>query len=118
MKGFQLDEHGDVLIENNEISIVVGDDLLRQKVWEVLQTNLGEWFFDWDQGINFDNLLGKGTNEDLVRYEIESGLAQVDETLKITEFTYTADRTTRTAHVFFRAQNEAGEAVGGDYTWR
>lgn len=65
MKGFALDEHGDVLIENNEISIVVGDSLLRQKVWTVLQTNLKEWFFDWDQGIDFSNLLGKGKTEDI-----------------------------------------------------
>ena len=117
MKGFALDEKGDVLIENNEISIVVGDSLLQQKVWTVLQTNLGEWFFDWEQGVDFDNLLGKGTNEELVRFEIERGLAQVDATFSITEFAYTADQASRKAKVFFMAQNENGEEIGGEYTW-
>lgn len=118
MKGFALDEQGDVLIENNEISTVVGDSLLRQKVWTVLQTNLKEWFFDWDQGIDFSNLLGKGKTEDMARYEIERGLAQVDSTLAITEFEYSVDRAARTATVRFTAQNDSGETVGGDYTWR
>lgn len=117
MKGFDLDENGDVVIENNEISIVVGASLVQQKVRTVLQTNLGEWFFDWEQGIDFDNLLGKGTNEDLVRYEIERGLAQVDETFELTEFAYEADYSSRIAKVSFKAQNSNGETVGGDYTW-
>lgn len=117
MKGFAMDENGDLLIENNEISIIVGDELLRQKVWTVLRTNLTEWFFDWEQGIEFGNLLGKDTNEELVRYEIERGLEQVDSTFTITEFAYEADRAARTAKVSFKAQTENGDEVGGDFTW-
>lgn len=117
MIGFALDEHGDVLIENNTISIVVGDDLLRQKVETVLRTNLREWFFDWEQGVDFNNLLGKNTNAELARYEIGRGLTQVDSTFTITEFEYTEDRATRCAHVRFKAQTENGREVGGDYTW-
>lgn len=117
MIGFALDEKGDVLIENNEISIVVGDSLLQQKVNNVLRTNLEEWFFDWDEGIDFDNLIGKSTNAEIVQYEIERGLAQVDETFAITEFTYEADRVTRKAKITFRAQTESGEDVGGEFTW-
>lgn len=117
MKGFALDENGDVLIENGAISIVVGDELLRQKVWTVLRTNLKEWFFDWAQGIDFSNLLGKGVGEELARYEVERGLAQVDSTFTITEFTYTVDRAARKATVTFKAQTATGEEVGGDIAW-
>lgn len=117
MFGFALDENGDVLIENNEISIVVGDSLLQQKVWAVLQTNLGEWLFDWEQGIDFDNVLGKGVGEELARYEIEQGLAQVDNTFSITEFTYEVDKPKRRARVRFKAQTESGDEVGGEFTW-
>lgn len=118
MKGFALDENGDIVIENNEISIVVGDSLIQQKVWTVLRTNLKEWFFDWEQGIDQANLLGKGTNEELARYEIERGLRQVDDTFSITEFVYEVDMTARSATVHFKAQTEGGEEVGGDITWR
>ena len=117
MTGFELDDKGDVVIENNEISLVSGAELIQQKVWTVLQTNLGEWFLDWEQGVDFDNLLGKNTNAELVRFEVERGLAQVDSTFAITEFAYEADDISRTAKVTFKAQNESGEEVGGEYTW-
>ena len=117
MKGFALDENGDVLIENGVISIVTGDELLKQKVWTVLRTNLKEWFFDWEQGIDFSNLLGKGVGEELARYEIERGLAQVDSTFTITEFSYSADMVTRRASVIFKAQTSSGEEVGGEIAW-
>lgn len=117
MKGFALDENGDVLIENGVISIVVGDSLLQQKVMTVLRTNLKEWFFDWEQGIDFSNLLGKGTSEELARYEVERGLAQVDSTFTITEFSYTVDMSARKATITFKAQTLHGEEVGGEIEW-
>lgn len=117
MKGFALDQNGDLLIENGDIGIVVGDSLLQQKVWTVLHTNLKEWFFDWEQGIDFSNLLGKGVGAELARYEIERGLAQVDNTFTITDFSYKEDEAARKATISFRAQTESGEEVGGEYTW-
>lgn len=117
MKGFALDDSGDLLIENNEISIVVGESLIQQKVTNVLHTNLKEWFFDWEQGVDYGNLLGKNTNGELAQYEIERGLRQVDSTFTITEFTYEVDRAARTARIAFRAQTESGNEVGGEYTW-
>jgi len=117
MKGFAMEQNGDVLIENNQISMANSSSLLQQQVRSVLHTNLGEWFFDWDQGIDFDNLLGKGINEELVRYEIERGLAQVDSTFTITEFTYRADHVGRKSVVQFKAQTQRGEEVGGEFEW-
>lgn len=117
MFGFKIDERGDVVIENNEISIVTDDELLRQKVWSILRTNLKEWYFDWSQGIDFGNLLGKSTNEELVRYEVERGLHQVDATFTITDFAYEVDRAARQATVRFKASNENGREVGGEYKW-
>lgn len=117
MKSFALDANGDLLIENNEISMAVGDGLLQQKVWTVLRTNLKEWFFDWEQGVDFNNLLGKETDADLVRHEIERALAQVDETFRITEYTYSADRAQRRATVTFKAATDSGEEAGGEYSW-
>ncbi len=117
MKGFALDQNGDVLIENSQISMVNGGSLIQQKVRSVLRTNLGEWFFDWDEGIDFSNILGKGINEELVRYEIERGLAQVDSTFTITEFAYRADHVGRKSVVQFKAQTQNGEEVGGEIGW-
>ena len=117
MKSIAIDGTGDIVIENNEIIMATGDDLLRQKVQTVLKTNLREWFFDWDQGINFSNILGKGINSELVRYEIERGLKQVDSTFGITEFAFSVDKIARHAVISFKAKTENGEEVGGEYKW-
>lgn len=58
MTGFQLKD-GDVVIENNEIQMISDAELIRQTVETVLNTNKGEWFFNADEGINFENILGK-----------------------------------------------------------
>ena len=117
MQGFALDSSGDILIENNRIQMVTGDSLTQQKVRNVLSTNLREWFLNWDEGINQRNMMGKNTNEELIRYEIEMGLAQVDETFTIIDFNCNLDFKNRRATVSFYAQNSKGEQVGGEYTW-
>lgn len=118
MKGFAMDNStGDVLIENGQISLVVGDSLTQQKVLTVLRTNLREWFFDWEQGIDRTHLIGKGVGEELARYEVERGLQQVDNTFSVTEFTYEANQSERTAKITFKATTESGEEVGGEITW-
>lgn len=117
MKGFAMDENGDVLIENGAISLAVGDNLLQQNVCAVLRTKLKEWFFDWEQGVDFDNLLGKNVGDELARYEIARGLHQVDSTFNLTEFAYTADYSARIAKIVFKARNADGEEVGGEIAW-
>lgn len=117
MKGFDMDNTGDVLLVNNKIPMVSGPSLLQQKVQNVLSTNKGEWFLNTDEGIDFDNLLGKGVTEDLVRYEIEQGLLQVDSTFTITEFSCEIDGRNRKCRTQFKAQTSSGEEVEGDYTW-
>ena len=117
MKGFALTADGDVLVENGAISLAVGDSLMQQKVLTVLRTNLGEWFFDWEQGIDFSHLLGKGAGAELARYEVERGLHQVDKTFVITEFAYEADHKSRTAQISFKARNNNGDEVGGEMKW-
>ena len=108
MKSLALDATGDLLIENNVFQMVDGDELLRQKVHEVLQTNKGEWFFDWEQGIEFSNIRGKGVTEEAVRTEIENGLRQVDENLIISSFAMEIEG--RNLTVNFTAVNEKTNA--------
>lgn len=58
MKGFLLN-NGDLVITNNELEMVTGNDLTVQTIQSVLATNKGEWIFDTNEGVNFDNILGK-----------------------------------------------------------
>ncbi len=56
--GFKLNE-GDLVMENGEIAQIEGDDLTVQTIQQVLSTNKGEWLFNTDEGIEFDNIFGK-----------------------------------------------------------
>ncbi|MCD8089932.1 MAG: hypothetical protein LUD81_04815 [Clostridiales bacterium] len=111
MKGFELDENGDVYIEKTKIQMVSKTELLRQKVITVLGTNKGEWFLNPDEGINFNNLLGKKKDDEIIRNEILDGLQQVDETFQLTSFECDFDRIKRKLVISFSAANSEGEAV-------
>lgn len=58
MKGFMLSD-GDLVITNNEIVMTQGNELTSQTIQCVLSTNKGEWIFDEEEGIDFDNIFGK-----------------------------------------------------------
>ena len=59
MKGFKLNEHGDVVIENGVIQMAHGTELTKQTTKSVLGTQKGEWFLNWEEGINHNAILGK-----------------------------------------------------------
>lgn len=58
MKGIKLTD-GDISITNNEIDMIEEGELTAQTISTVLATNKGEWLFDKNEGINFDNIFGK-----------------------------------------------------------
>ena len=93
MKGFKLDSNGDVVIKKNKIVMVYDTEMITQTVRQVLRTNLGEWEFDKDEGIEFSRLLAKNPNYDLIKDTLQLGLRQVDETFVITKIDFnTVDR--------------------------
>lgn len=111
MKGFMLDEHGDVVIYNNKILMVEGNDLLLQTVKSILGTNKGEWPLNTDEGITFSNILGKNKDENVIKYEVQQGLLQVDDTFIITSFSLD-DLGNRKFAIKVSAQNSTGTELG------
>lgn len=81
MKGFMLDEHGDVVIENGEIQMVHDVELTAQTIKSVLQTQKGEWFLDWEEGINHNEILGKkryATNGDAISEKYTKEIKEIE----------------------------------------
>lgn len=117
MIGFKLDQNGDVLIENNQIQMINGDELIRQTARSIISTNKGEWFLNEDEGIIFDNILGKFVDEDVIKSEIEEGLSQIDSSFSITEFSYEFDSDKRKLKVSFSATNDDGTVIDGENTF-
>lgn len=113
MKSFST-YNGDVVV-GKTIEMVDGSELLRQKVERVIGTNLGEWSYDEEEGIDFRVVLVKNPDEAEIRATIESALIRIDETFAITEFSLAMKG--RVAAISFRAVNGDGLEVGGDYTY-
>lgn len=111
MKGFLLDEKGDVVISRRDIAMCEGDVLTAQTCQTVIGTNKGEWFLNKEEGINFRNILTKNPNFDLIRDEILGGLLQVDETFTMQSFEYDWDKNTRELVADFKAQNSEGRTI-------
>ena len=56
-------------------------------------------------------------DENAIKSEIEQGVAQVDDTLTITEFSCIVDKEKRHRSVFFKAENPNGETVEISNSW-
>lgn len=106
-----LDENGDVVIKNHIIQMVENTDLIKQTVRTVLSTNKNEWFLNIDEGINFDNLLGKKKSDEIIRNEILLGLQQIDESFVIEKFNTSVDRGKREMTITFTATNSSNQTV-------
>lgn len=84
MKSFAVDDHGDVIIEENDVKMAYDADLIIQKIRQVLSTNRGEWWLNPKEGIPVKRLLQKNPNDAIIRDYVRSAIAQVDTTLQMT----------------------------------
>jgi len=83
MKTFKLDRNGDVVIKNNKIEYVENLELVAQTVKQVLNTNLGEWFYNENEGVDYKVLLAKNPNYDLIQDTINTAVQQTADSLGV-----------------------------------
>ena len=83
MKTFKLDQYGDVVFKDNKIELVHDKEMIMQTIKQVLNTNLGEWFKDEEEGIDFSVILTKNPNYDLIQDTINTAVQQVADVLSI-----------------------------------
>lgn len=118
MTGFALDKNNDLLISNNQMQMINGNDLTKQTVKTVIGTNKGEWCLNENEGINFKNILGKSvSDEDVIKNEIEQGLSQVDSSFVLTSFSSEFDSNARKLYIAFKAKNSENEVIEIDNTF-
>lgn len=77
MKGFKLDQNGDVVMQNGDIELVQDIELIAQTVRHVIGTKLGEWFKDENEGIDFYVILTKNPNYELIQDTINTAVQLV-----------------------------------------
>lgn len=83
MKGFKLDHSGDVVMRDGDIEMVQDIELVAQTVRQVIGTNLGEWFGDEDEGIDFYVILTKNPNYELIQDTINTAVQLVADNLGV-----------------------------------
>lgn len=86
MKDFMLDENGELVFHKGKIPLVSDTQLKAQKARQVLRTQIGEWEYDKEEGINRYSMLTKNPNNEEIEDNIRSGLLQVDEDYRITKY--------------------------------
>lgn len=111
MKGFALDDNGDVIIQNNKNKIIQDTELIRQNIKTILSTNNNEWFLNTNEGINFNNILGKKKDDEIIKNEILQGIRQVDDTFVLESFNCDFDKKARKLKINFTARNSKGVTI-------
>ena len=108
MKGFAIDEKGDVIFEKNDIKIETSTSLLIQKIRQVLSTNRGEWWLNETEGVPVQKILKKNPNTAQIKDYVRSAIAQVDSTLQMTKCDITVEG--RRMKITFAVSGAEGEA--------
>lgn len=92
MKDFALDENGDILIEDRDVSYVKDKNQEIQKIRQVLGTKLGEWEYDANEGIDFAAFSQKNIDMQRIRETIQNALHEICESYVLQDcFIETAD---------------------------
>ncbi|MBC1935171.1 DUF2634 domain-containing protein [Listeria grandensis] len=71
-----LIKNGDLVFTGTDFRLVEGSEQLRQNVESILKTAEGEYFLDEGLGLNRENILGKGFDEELARTDIVEAIGQ------------------------------------------
>lgn len=107
MKDLLVDS-GDLVISRNDLQLISKGNLTAQKMRLNLGTNKGEWKLNPDLGINFKAILGqKQPNKDEILDTVLDGLRQIDESFRITEYSFGTKG--RHMTLLFTATNDSGE---------
>lgn len=118
MKTFKLDHNGDVVITNGKIELVEGVELVVQTLRQVLATNLGEWFGDKEEGIDFYAILTKNPNYDIVQDTINTAVRKVADGLgvELTTSGFVFEKHNRNLHISFKLTLDNAESANVEVT--
>lgn len=100
---------GDLLNENNDLSIVKGVDSLNQRLRQRLRFFVNEWFLDQIAGLPFyTDILIKTPNIDSIDSIIKAEIKETESIIEIIEYDSVLDSALRGFTVTFKARSEFG----------
>lgn len=109
---FKLDDNNDLIIENNNLVLIDGIDLVRQLLLERLRTFRGEWFLDVTVGVPyFQDIMKKGVNINSVSSILKDEIVGTPGVISLKSFELDFDNLIRELKVVFSAQATQGEIL-------
>ncbi len=109
MKAFALKDK-DIVLENNRIKLIEGEDALRQRILNKVSMFKGEWFLLPDEGIDWLGILGrKFVNDREMQIELESVLSSDAEVNTINYIDIAFDNEAREVIISFSLNTIYGE---------
>jgi hypothetical protein len=110
MSSFALDDDGDLLFENGNLSLTTGLEAIRQHVQVRFNFFLGEWGFDTTLGVPwFQSILVKAPAYAVVSQILKNVILNTPGVIELTEFSFDYDSATREASLNFKATTEDGD---------
>ncbi|NGP45960.1 hypothetical protein G4V62_13760 [Bacillaceae bacterium SIJ1] len=101
MKALNVDETGDLVLVDNQLTEVAEKEEIRQRFRDTLKTNKNEWFLDPLEGLDYSVVQGKDVDTEYVQDALDDVAEQVEEVDRIKNLTLESDRSKRTLSIFF-----------------
>lgn len=109
MNSFLLDKRGDLEKVDGDFPFISGKEEVIQQIKQILKTNIGEWQFNENYGISYENLQQKRINEDVIKDSIRAGIDQCSEDITIDSIEIGYKKEYRLLYIEFKAYFSDGE---------
>jgi len=111
MKTF-LTENCEVVFRNRNIATVSYKEALRQRLYNRLKLNRGEWFLSPSDGIAWIPLLSEKSNSVMIQSEIRRAILADTEVDAIESLTIEENTAARSLHIKFSVISKIGKIEG------
>lgn len=102
----------DVVVENYDVVLVTGVDLIVQRLRQRLWFFMGEWYLAINQGVPYyQEILRKGVTRTRVESALKRAIVTTPGVLELVQFTLDYAPSTRQAEVDFTCRVEGDEIV-------
>ena len=111
MKSFKITADDLVLDGQNNLAMVENKEEEQQSIQRLLSTGQGEWFLNVIHGLAYQELLGKGLDEDRARLAITESLFQEPRVETVESITFELDRANRKLQVSMTVKMLSGNLL-------
>lgn len=105
----KLDDDNDLIIEDGDLVLTTGSEMVTQRIKQRLKTFYGEWFLDKTIGVPYiQQVFEKGADPIIIETAFKNEILADPAIIELTAFEITLNTTTRELQVVFKAKSTEG----------